>query len=352
MATEIETVGTSSRDYADQELAEADLNNTTYPSAGTDVVHDLYNDSDFDDNVSYDFSATNVDSVTVKAADGEGHNGTAGTGVRNAGTNNSTIVNFEASAVNADDRITYGNGIEIDQTGQGASFVLNGDHNNNNRLVIVGLIIHSNGNNSSNCRGFSSRGVVRYKNCLGYDFLSGGSSAPAIIFESRSSSRVEEFFNCTADNATANSGSGDAYCFEHGDHANKRLSNCLAGIADGSSSGDHEAFEANTSSDIDYCLSDDATADGGNSLVNKPIENQVISVTVDSEDYRLKTGADAIDAGEDLSGSGVSDDAVGTSRPQGSAYDIGFFEFISAASVLRDHGVEWGARRGVLRGVG
>ena len=49
-----------------------------------------------------------------------------------------------------------------------------------------------------------------------------------------------------------------------------------------------------------------------------------IWVDPDNDDYHLKTGSPAIDAGTTLSE--VTDDIDGVSRPQGSAYDCGCYE--------------------------
>lgn len=49
-------------------------------------------------------------------------------------------------------------------------------------------------------------------------------------------------------------------------------------------------------------------------------------------DWRLKSGSPAIDAGTNTSGYGVSSDINGISRPQGSAFDVGAYEFLSGQS--------------------
>ncbi|MBO9605023.1 MAG: right-handed parallel beta-helix repeat-containing protein [Paenibacillaceae bacterium] len=48
-----------------------------------------------------------------------------------------------------------------------------------------------------------------------------------------------------------------------------------------------------------------------------------------SGDYRLQSGSPAIDAGRDLSAAGVTFDLAGTERPQGEAFDIGAYEYVS-----------------------
>jgi len=49
----------------------------------------------------------------------------------------------------------------------------------------------------------------------------------------------------------------------------------------------------------------------------------------DNGDYSLDEDSDAVDAGTNVSGYGVSDDIEGTSRPQGDYYDIGAYELVS-----------------------
>jgi hypothetical protein len=71
-----------------------------------------------------------------------------------------------------------------------------------------------------------------------------------------------------------------------------------------------------------YNLSSDATATGTGSLSNKLAANQFVSLTAGSEDFHLKAGADAIDAGTSLAGS-FTDDIDGDTRPLGAAWDIG-----------------------------
>ncbi|HHL39623.1 MAG TPA: hypothetical protein ENJ37_03885 [Deltaproteobacteria bacterium] len=90
-------------------------------------------------------------------------------------------------------------------------------------------------------------------------------------------------------------------------------------------------FEVNGGSwgaGTDHNLSDTATATGGaNDLTNKSAANQFVSVTSGSEDLHLKSTADAVGAGADLS-SLFTDDIDGDTRS--APWDMGADEYVSA----------------------
>lgn len=85
---------------------------------------------------------------------------------------------------------------------------------------------------------------------------------------------------------------------------------------------------------IDHCIFSNASnafmsgnggVDGGGNLFGKTAANQFVSGTVD---FRLKQGADAINAGTtDTTDIPSADDLTKTSRPQGAAWDIGAWEY-------------------------
>jgi hypothetical protein len=78
-------------------------------------------------------------------------------------------------------------------------------------------------------------------------------------------------------------------------------------------------------------LSDDDTADdfGGTGHVVNQTDTDVFTDPA-SDDYSLKDGSAAADAGKTIAA--VTDDIIGTARPQGDAYDIGAFETEAAAA--------------------
>jgi hypothetical protein len=75
-------------------------------------------------------------------------------------------------------------------------------------------------------------------------------------------------------------------------------------------------------------------------LFSKTAANQFVGV---GTDYKLKAGADALNAGfTDTTHIPSATDVYGTARPQGAAWDIGPHEMVSAAAGYRARVVRWG----------
>lgn len=75
--------------------------------------------------------------------------------------------------------------------------------------------------------------------------------------------------------------------------------------------------------------SDLAIGFGTSNQASKTYANQFQNTALATADFRLKTGADCIDTGVTDS-TNAPTDIAGTSRPSGSAYDIGAWEFVQA----------------------
>lgn len=72
---------------------------------------------------------------------------------------------------------------------------------------------------------------------------------------------------------------------------------------------------------------------GTSNQASKTYANQFVGTTNAAQDFRLKTGADCIDTGvTDTTNLPAANDIVGTARPQGSAWDIGAWELVTAAA--------------------
>ena len=84
--------------------------------------------------------------------------------------------------------------------------------------------------------------------------------------------------------------------------------------------------------DQQYCISDDGTATGTGSITSTSA-NLFVSTASGTEDFHLKTGADAIGAGFDYgtTPAGVEIDIDGRDRDaEGDTWDIGADQFVSA----------------------
>jgi len=124
--------------------------------------------------------------------------------------------------------------------------------------------------------------------------------------------------NCTAITEGADTGEDGTGFFTDGSATYVLVTNCLS-IAD-------VAYSATFDSASDYNIGSDTTAPGANSIDNGV--GAELFTDYSGGDYSLKSGSDAIDAGDDLSAY-FTDDIVGTTRPQNSIYDIGAFEYVA-----------------------
>jgi hypothetical protein len=88
----------------------------------------------------------------------------------------------------------------------------------------------------------------------------------------------------------------------------------------------------------DYNLYSPAAGSAGEGSHSLIVQDPTVLTTFDvNGDFQLKTNSPAINAGTDLSGTGFSDDFSGALRPQGSAWDIGAYEYGSSGSVAQPH---------------
>jgi len=79
--------------------------------------------------------------------------------------------------------------------------------------------------------------------------------------------------------------------------------------------------------------SDLAIGFGSSNQASKTFSNQFENITDATRDFRTKTGADLLDnAVTDTTNIPTATDIVGTSRPQGSAWDIGAWELVVSAA--------------------
>ena len=325
MATVTTSIGTSSRDYSTIESWEADLDNGALYSSGDDAVGECYADSDFtlSSLLTINGGTTiGLASVTLTAADGEKHDGTAGSGVT---INQTSLIGSFVPTVSMDRNddcviswltITGQNYIAMRQNG-----AFNADAN-----MVHNCLIHDTTGNVGASAMISNDGGGRAGEILNniiYNVdCSNGNSRYGI--EVKNVSLANYIYNNTVYNV-ASSGTNEGLRFTS-DTSNVNCKNNLA--ADCTTD---FAFSGTTNLDNDYNQSSDSTAVGTNSLTSKSAASQFVSIVGGTEDLHLKSGADAIDAGTDLgtTPSGVEVDINGRDRDSnGDTWDIGAHEFV------------------------
>lgn len=299
-------IGTLSRDYSTVTAWEADWDNGALYASGDTARGLMYADSVFSSEyVEFNGGATvGLASKQLLAADGERHDGTAGTGVQMA----STTLRVDTAPMIID-------GIEINGSSSSFQGMIAARGNSTNGLIVTRCLVHGGG--ASNVSGMILRDARRLDvlNTIVY----GGSSKGVSL--GGGFGRYARASNVTVYDCTIGIASNDA--------TGVIVSNV---ISTGNSVADY-AVAAPVNADYQYNLSSDATASGTGSLTSKTAANQFVSIVGGSEDLHLKTGADAIDAGTDLgtTPTGVNIDIDGRDRDlQGDTWDMGADEYVAA----------------------
>lgn len=321
MATVTKTIGTSGRDYSTIASWEADLDNASLYSAGDDAVGECYDDSVFDERpVINGGSTVGLNAVTLTAASGERHDGTAATGVRvapSSGVGNVLHMDFaQGSGINqgviewieADINDTYSVYGIVGSCLSGTAIVRN-------------ALSHGGGSSETYTAGISSMYVC---NSIVYAITGDGLNVRGI-------SIPDVALNCTIhDIENANETAGNAHGIYANDFETTEIRNTICTDVAGLSAVACFWPSSPAAATMDHNLSSDTTASGAGSLTNRASSDQFVSTAVGSEDLHLKEGADAIDAGADLgtTPSGVEIDIDGYDRDAGAgAWDIGADEY-------------------------
>jgi hypothetical protein len=166
---------------------------------------------------------------------------------------------------------------------------------------------------------YISEGSVRVTNSIVYNITNENPGAGTTAIGIRhGSTGTSSFYNNTVYDVVNSGNSSDpAYGFYVDDGTVTATNNYVGGTSGGSA-----AYDFNGTMTMSGNMSSDATADG-TTRDNKAPADQFISITAGSEDLHLKSGADAINAGDDLSGT-FSGDIDGDVRPTGAGtWDIG-----------------------------
>lgn len=296
------------RDYSTFAAWAADLDDSTKYSSGCEAVGEAYNDSPFDEAVSLVDSGqvVGLGSIKLTVPESDRHLGAIGAGAKvQHSTGRTHRIDTQV--------VTYLEWLEFDYNSTNS--ILETNRNDNGGIYLENLIVHGlNGSATSRLvePGYLSR--TKVINCLVYDgttdSTSSGASIRGIFSPNHAQSQV---YNCTVHNIrTTGTASVSGIQSQSTDIGARNTTvtdagSCFAG-----------AFSVENNN-----ISSDGSAAGTGSIINIPAADLYVSTTEGSEDFSLKSGAVAIDAGEDLS-SVLTTDITGTTR---SIFDIGAYEF-------------------------
>jgi hypothetical protein len=277
---------------------------------------------------------TPVDSSEVGAS--QRHNGTAGTGfVLQSTCSSGCNHNFKIY----DEHVRV-EGIEIDGSAITA-LVYAGLYTKNisatsdiriDKVLVYDFTKLSTPSSNSEVYGiYISEGSARVTNSIVYNITNENAGAGTTAIGIRhGSSGTSSFYNNTVYKVVNSGNSTDAtYGFNVNGGTVTATNNYVGGTSGGSSAADFSGTMTQS-----YNMSSDSTAEG-TTRDNKAPVDQFVSITAGSEDLHLKSGADAINAGDDLTGT-FNDDIDSASRGTGTTtWDIGADE--AADVTLADH---------------
>jgi hypothetical protein len=320
----VKSIGTDSRDYSTITAWEAGIDNTTYPDADTHVIGECYNDSAFDESVTINASASNVTKITRTVAEGERHDGTAGTGARIVASGSRIVTLSSAAAI----PITW-SWLEHNHNGNASNTPVllpgSGSNDNSTSRTIQNIIVHGNPGASNRCTGLyhAYDGPVNILNSLWYDLDYPFNIYVGVLIFNGTASASVVVNNCTVHGCVSAHSSTFGITGGTGATVTNTVVTDVVGTSDGVCFGTINAASShNASSDL--------TASGTGSLTEIDPADQYVSTVEGSEDLHLKSGADCIDAGTDLgtSPTGVNIDINGRDRDaEGDTWDIGADEW-------------------------
>ena len=216
-------------------------------------------------------------------------------------------------------------GFNVSTDGQNVSG-LQGITTNASGLVDRCMVYNLRGGNDASHWGIRIGGGATIRNCVVMDMvLSTGGICEA--FETFSGSANIDFENCVAFNISINATTISAFR-RVGAGANVTATNCYGEATPGSGRTNFRGFATGT---VNNCISADSSSDdfgGSGNLINKSPSDQFVNVTSGSEDPHLKSGADCIDAGQDLSSTVIVDIDNGIRPDHGDdPFDVGADDF-------------------------
>jgi hypothetical protein len=309
MATNVSTVGSVGRDYANLPLWESDRDGVGLYAE----IADCYNDSVEDSATTLSGWSTGIGTyIEIRAADGEGHDGTEGTGYRLVYTGSASL---ETIYVREDYvRIRQ---VEFHTGSSGAAHQfavkIDTDITATNDIRLNKLLIT--GESDSTGRGIKLDDTdikAKVWNCIVMRIDNNSVDAAGLLVVNASAVYAyNNTFNLNKYGIKVNAGTVYA-----------KNNACFDNVTDD--------FNGSYHADSDYNVSSDTTAPGENSLISKTSTDNFVSVGSGTEDFNVKDiNADIYGYGADLSEDTYLqffDDVAGNDRIQ---WDVGAFEFVA-----------------------
>lgn len=320
MPTITKSIGTATRDYSTITAHEADLDNGAVYSSGDDAVGECYDDSVFDESVTINGGGTvGLASVTLTVAEGERHDGTAGTGARIVRTSDWDFLITAARPVTVE-------WIECDVNARRVNSRLLVASNAVTHPVLRNLIVHGVvqvglGHNPRIFCTNVSPNPAEITNNIVYALLFNINAATvtqAIATTNFGGAHQRNVMNNTVHDIAHNGTGSVTGILNINNNAAEKVQNNIVTDVGGTTSGTKACFSPSSPSTatVDHNASSDTTASGTGSLTEIVTADQYVSTVVGSEDLHLKAGSVCIDAGTDLgtSPAGVNIDIDGQDR--------------------------------------
>lgn len=316
MAVITKSIGTASRDYSTISSWEGAAYGAT---ASDSAVGECYNDSTFSETV--DINDTTPTAITLTAASGERHDGTAASGVKVQ-----SMAGNETIGVSADDDVTV-SWIEVTESGTPGEKGIEFDSAGTNPLTVANCLVYSlsksdfYAHDGVGIYSSASGATMKVINCIIYDIAAAGTGGNTTAGVWLNGGTIEVYNTTIHDIA---GGANNGYCID-GSAGSSTAKNVIGT--------DASTTDLNFIGTSSYNLSSDTSASGTGSLTSKTAANQFVSTTGGSEDLHLKAGSDAEDAGTDLgtTPSGVEVDIDGRNRDtEGDTWDMGAHEYVAA----------------------
>jgi hypothetical protein len=333
------------RYYSTLSSWEGDLDDTDLYQAGDDAIAEMYADADYNmGTLTVSGGGTvKLNSATVRAASGEGHTGTPGTGVTIKGASVTGSV-FNVTHGNVFTRVDH---IEIDFNGD------SGDTGGNTGIVF----------NNSTLIGAARRNMVHYsarrlsngiKETVGYvdilnnmvfNFVYAGTSAAITVGGIYASSvRTVNVMNNTVHQIQYSNGAiaGDIYGIGFPDDAAKDIRNNIStdtSTAGGGTAQDYQQASPGSAT-VDYNIASDTSASGANSHDSESSASLFVSNSAPYNLHLASGATNAIDGGVDLvtTPDGVELDIDLRDRDsEADDWDIGCDEYVAVVSAT----IEW-----------